>query len=375
MDLGVKLEGQEIQSQVFKAAQPYVSVFSVEDYAYQPGFNTLIDSLWPSYVPITANLEEFEKYANKPLMIGEYSAVGATPQTPDTVPGIYPIYPTQAARAAAYAGFIAPLYEDAPWLVGDGWFEYFDEPQGGRTGDGENSDFGLVDVEDQPYTDLTGMMSVMHSVTSASTIQTGPACDSWSDGPSGVTCTATMPKVSYPLQIVDVSLPNGTTGSSYTGGISAGGGQPSYKVSLIQGRLPPGLSLNSASGFLSGAPKTAGTYNFTVKFRDSRGSTVTQAGTLTIVQAETPLKVGKMKVTTATVGAPYSFDLVATGGIAPYNWSVKSGALPGGLSLAPGGTISGTPTTAGTYSFTVGVTDSSFFTEAASASLKLTVKK
>ena len=377
MDLGVKLEGQEIQSQVFKAAQPYVSVFSVEDYAYQAGFNSYIDDLWPDYVPITPNLKSFEKYADKPIMIGEYSAVGATPQTPDTVPGIYPVYPTQEARSAAYAGFIAPLYGDAPWMVGDGWFEYFDEPQGGRPGDDENSDFGLVDVEDQPYTDLTGMMSIMHSVTSASAIQTGPVCDSWANGPGGVTCTATMPKVSYPLQIVDVSLPDGTTGSSYTGGVSAGGGQTPYKVSLVGGSLPKGLSLDPASGFLSGVPssKSAGTYNFTVQFTDALGSTVTQAATLTIDQAETQLKVGKLKPAPATVGDPYSFDLTATGGVTPYTWSVTSGTLPAGLSLDPDGTISGTPTAAGSSSVTVQVTDSSFFTETASAALKLTVKK
>jgi hypothetical protein len=375
MDLGVKMEGQEIQPEVFKAAQPYVSVFSVEDYAYQPGFNTLIDSLWPDYVPITANLKEFEKYADKPLMIGEYSAIGATPQTPDTVPGIYPVYPTQEARAAAYAGFIAPLYEAAPWMVGDGWFEYFDEPQGGRPGDAENSDFGLVDVNDQPYSALTGAMSVMHSVTSASAIQTGPACDSWAAGPGGVTCTASMSKASYPLQIVDVNLPNGTVGTPYTGGISAGGGQPAYKVTLSGGPLVKGLKIDPKSGFISGTPKAAGTSTFTVQFTDALGATVSQSGTLSINPAPVPLTVGKVKVPAATVGTPYSLGLVASGGTAPYYWAVKSGTLPAGLALGSDGTISGTPSVAGKFSFTVGVSDSSVFTETSSAAYKLTVKK
>jgi len=146
-------------------------------------------------------------------------------------------------------------------------------------------------------------------------------------------------------------------------------------VSLVAGTLPKGLSLDAGSGFLTGVPKTAGTVDFTVQFTDSLGSTVTQATTLTIDQAETQLKVGKVKVASATVGDPYSLDLAATGGVAPYTWSVSSGALPTGLSLDPDGAISGTPTTAGNYSFTVHVTDSSFFTEAASSALKLTVKK
>ena len=51
-------------------------------------------------------------------MVAEYSFIGETSQTPDTVPGVYAIYPTQAARALAYAGYIAPLYEDS--AVGGG---------------------------------------------------------------------------------------------------------------------------------------------------------------------------------------------------------------------------------------------------------------
>ena len=58
------------------------------------------------------------------------------------------------------------------------------------------------------------------------------------------------------------------------------------------------------------------------------------------------------------VGSPYSQSLAATGGTAPYTWSVASGQLPSGLALASDGTISGTPTTAGTTTFTVRVTGS-----------------
>lgn len=59
------------------------------------------------------------------------------------------------------------------------------------------------------------------------------------------------------------------------------------------------------------------------------------------------------------IGTPYASNLVAAGGTPPYTWSVISGALPTGLTLnAAGGTISGTPTTAGTFSFVVRVTDS-----------------
>ncbi|MFZ0883465.1 MAG: choice-of-anchor D domain-containing protein [Candidatus Acidiferrales bacterium] len=60
----------------------------------------------------------------------------------------------------------------------------------------------------------------------------------------------------------------------------------------------------------------------------------------------------------ATVGAAYSTTLAATGGTPPYTWSYVSGTLPPGLSVGSTGIISGTPTTAGPYSFVVKVTDS-----------------
>jgi hypothetical protein len=61
----------------------------------------------------------------------------------------------------------------------------------------------------------------------------------------------------------------------------------------------------------------------------------------------------------ATVGTTYSQTLAAVGGTTPYVWSITSGALPIGLTLSTSGVISGTPSTAGTSTFTVNVSDSS----------------
>ena len=58
-----------------------------------------------------------------------------------------------------------------------------------------------------------------------------------------------------------------------------------------------------------------------------------------------------------TVGDAYAATLTASSGTPPYTWSVVSGALPAGLALSSAGAITGTPTTAGTYQFTVQVTD------------------
>src|SRR5262249_36285832 len=59
----------------------------------------------------------------------------------------------------------------------------------------------------------------------------------------------------------------------------------------------------------------------------------------------------------AFVGAPYSQAITANSGIAPFTFSIASGSLPSGLSLAAGGTLSATPTNTGNYSFTVAVSD------------------
>lgn len=85
----------------------------------------------------------------------------------------------------------------------------------------------------------------------------------------------------------------------------------------------------------------------------------------------TPLVVSTTSLTNATVGSAYTQSLTATGGTAPYTWTVASGALPAGLTLSPAGVISGTPTTAGGANFTASVTDSA--SPAATATMALTL--
>ena len=58
-----------------------------------------------------------------------------------------------------------------------------------------------------------------------------------------------------------------------------------------------------------------------------------------------------------TVGTAYSQALAATGGTTPYIWTIAAGTLPAGLTLSSAGVLGGTPTTAGSATFTVRVTD------------------
>ncbi|NBS79023.1 hypothetical protein EBS57_04250 [bacterium] len=70
------------------------------------------------------------------------------------------------------------------------------------------------------------------------------------------------------------------------------------------------------------------------------------------------LSVSNLALNSATVGTATSQTLLATGGTAPYSWSVITGTLPAGLTLSPAGVLSGTPTMAGTATFTVQAKDS-----------------
>src|SRR5204862_62956 len=124
---------------------------------------------------------------------------------------------------------------------------------------------------------------------------------------------------------------------------------------------PSCQTMNATSGAISGTPTTAGTSNFTVQVIDSSSGKASKAFTLTINSTAPPLSITTASpLPSGTVGTVYSQTLAATGGTAPYAWSVISGSLPAGLTLnATSGAISGTPTTAGTSNFTVQVIDSS----------------
>ncbi len=158
-----------------------------------------------------------------------------------------------------------------------------------------------------------------------------------------------------PLVITTESLPNGFVGASYSRTLAATGGSGGYSWSRTGGSLPAGLSLSGA-GAITGTPTAAGTSNFTVRVADNGGRTATK--TLTITVEAPVLTISTNTVAPGIVAAPYSFTLVATGGRTPYAWRISGGALPDGLMLnATSGVISGTPAAAGTFNFTVEVTD------------------
>ena len=122
------------------------------------------------------------------------------------------------------------------------------------------------------------------------------------------------------------------------------------------GRLvPPGLTLSS-SGQLSGTPTTPGMYDFYIRANDGNGCFGERTYTL-IVNSPCPIiTVSPNTLPVGQVGLAYSVAFSAIGGTGPYAYTIIGGPLPAGLSLSSNGSITGTPTMAGNYPFTVTAT-------------------
>jgi len=183
---------------------------------------------------------------------------------------------------------------------------------------------------------------------------------------NGKTAEATLNLVVVdPVAITTTSLANGEVGDTYSQQLAAGGGDGTYAWAVTAGSLPAGLALSSA-GLVSGTPTATESAGFTVTVTDTGGRTASADLNITV----TGLQVTSTSLAEGTVGQAYSQELAASGGDASYSWSVTSGTLPDGLSLASDGTISGTATAASSGEVTFTVTDG----KSRAASATLTVK-
>jgi Putative Ig domain len=183
-----------------------------------------------------------------------------------------------------------------------------------------------------------------------------------------------------PLQITTTTLPAMQAQSAVNATINISGGMSPFAFGLASGNLPAGLTLNSSTGQISGTPTNAGEYRFTLQVTDppSLPQTASQTFAGNVTQANnstpSPVQITTATLTAATQGNSYSATVAATGGTTPYNWTVASGSLPAGLSLATNGTISGTPSSSGSFPVGVTVTDSSATPETATQTYTLTVQ-
>ena len=251
------------------------------------------------------------------------SGCHASPEVPPAENTNPPYYGTSATKANNACNPVATALLNENWSVGD--FEGLDN-------DGDN----LYDTSDPDCTSVT-----------AGPLTVTPAGGLTSSGTAGGPFTPSS--LSYTL------TNTGTAPMNWT----ASNGQSWVTLSATGGTLAAGAGTTVTVSIGTGADSLAASstsYTDTVTFTNTtnnEGST-TRPVSLTVNAAEAPT-ISTVSLPAGAVDTAYNQTLTATGGTIPYTWSVPPGTLPAGLSLSAAGVLSGTPTTAGTSSFTVRV--------------------
>ena len=201
-------------------------------------------------------------------------------------------------------------------------------------------------------------------------LSAGNANVDMSDGTNSASCAFSgVLQVVNALRVTSTSLPAAGYGIQYSARITAAGGVGPYSWSVIAGAPPAGVTLAS-NGVFQGSPQSSAPATLTAQVMDKYGATASATFTITI---EAPPTITVSSLPDGTVGFDYSAKLAATGGVAPYSWSVgPSGGLPGGLVVSSAGVLSGRPGTPGTSMLNLQATDAAGVT--ASATVPITIE-
>lgn len=156
----------------------------------------------------------------------------------------------------------------------------------------------------------------------------------------------------HSVSIVTEELPDAVIGERYAEAVVAEGGDGTWTWYLVEGRLPPGLSLTDG-GVIEGTPTDDGDFVFVVKARAGTGDFARRELALTVTG--NPVVVTTESLPSGTVRVSYRAVLGAEGASGEYRWSIVEGALPAGLALSADGVIDGVPEEVGTSAFTVRV--------------------
>ena len=169
------------------------------------------------------------------------------------------------------------------------------------------------------------------------------------------------------LKVSAQEIPPAVVGSQFTLPLTATGGRAPYTWAVTEGSWPRGLTL--LNGQISGAPRAAGTYAFTVAATDALGNTAPLPLTLFVnPRLKIPLQVLKL----GRVGIAYRAKIVTKGGAAPLTFELADGDLPRGVRLnVKTGALVGKPRVKGRYAFGVAVADQLGNTHARSFVLRI----
>ena len=201
--------------------------------------------------------------------------------------------------------------------------------------------------------------------------------DSTTGTPGSVVQNYTLQVASPALSLTPAAgnLAETTAGSTYQVVFAASSGVAPYTFAVSAGTLPAGVVLDAASGRLAGTPTAAGNFSFSITATDSTTGTpgtVTQAYTLNV--AAPVLTLTPETLPAGLFANAYQQQLSTSGGTAPYSYAVTTGALPGGLTLSASGALSGSPTAAGGFAFTVTATDALGFTGTRDYNVQVTAR-
>jgi hypothetical protein len=209
--------------------------------------------------------------------------------------------------------------------------------------------------------------SVLCTATGAANTYNGPT--GWGT-PEGLTAFQSTSTTGNTVTVTNPGSQTSTVGTAASLQISATDSASGQTLTYSATGLPAGLSINSSTGLISGTPTTSGSYSVTVTVKDTTGATGSASFTWTVNSATgNTVTVTNPGSQTGTVGTAASLQIKATDSASGQTLTYSATGLPAGLSInSSTGLITGTPTTAATYSVTATAKDTTGATGSASFS-------
>jgi len=158
--LGNRFIGILASRAVVKVAGKYCDVLSLNPYEFTDIIKK-IAKLGQDVLSPDNHLKEIHQVSGRPLLVSEFGWRAADSGLPNTYPPVYPTLKDQAEKAARYRKYVEGGAAKA-WMVGWHWFQHSDQPKEGRF-DGENNNWGLVNIQDKPYKTLVDVMTQVNS--------------------------------------------------------------------------------------------------------------------------------------------------------------------------------------------------------------------
>lgn len=241
--LGTRFTTTAIGPDIVTTAGPYVDVVSINHYLLDEGALNIFagnGGVRYEYYFLDNRFDDLatiHALSGRPLMITEYSVRTPTPGVSVLFPPFFPTFDTQAERADAYEEYQRQILS-RPYMIGTHWFEYWDQPATGR-GDGENSRFGVVDIADTPYDELTQRMTLLNGLVPERPI---PPPTPVIFAAASATSTLRASRESVPPPVAAPAAA-GTLGTRVFGITAPGSDRTGFYVGLL-----PGQNLGSAVG-------------------------------------------------------------------------------------------------------------------------------